>query len=140
MLACGPAGHRGDIDEGVRTAAINAGRGGVVDMAQVAPFDWDRMLAFTGYTTDDEIRDATGGIWPAGEDTRIPYDSRQLVVFLHGEELAAWAILNASPTDGTGVLFQDHAVPIPRDRARFRSVPTFKTVDGDEIYHLTILP
>ena len=140
VAGCAPPGNRASLDETIRDAVVKAGHRGTVDLAEVVDFPWQTMYAFGGYATDDQIHEATGGAWPAGEDSRIPDDGLGLVVFLDGQTIAAWAVLNLSDAPAGVVRFEATGVPVERDAARFIGYARDVTVGGDDLYYLRQLP
>ena len=61
-----------------------------VDVAQLAPFDWDRVVVFGPYATQVAIDDTLGFAWPSSEAKDIEgSDLANLVVFLRKGEVVA---------------------------------------------------
>jgi hypothetical protein len=123
VVACGPPHERGELSQAARDAAARAGGGGLVDMREIASFDWDRMYAIAPYTPIDEVARIIGVDWEDGDQGRLYDDMLVLVVFVKDRDVVGWDVLNG---DGASPLvdFADdlYEVPIERDDAVFRAV------------------
>jgi hypothetical protein len=72
-------------------AQINHGVGTIVDLAELAPFDWDRVFFFGPYTPEAWIHKSLGFPWNGTNLTSIEYDDCiNLVVFVRGGEVVEW--------------------------------------------------
>ncbi|HEY0971576.1 MAG TPA: hypothetical protein VGE02_11470 [Gemmatimonadales bacterium] len=61
-----------------------------VDLAQLAPFRWDRLYVFGPYTPARVVTDSLGHPWPGAEASRIAQvDTANLIVFTAGDEVIA---------------------------------------------------
>jgi hypothetical protein len=136
---CAPANQRSEFDNIIATAAAEAGDGSTIDMAEVVSLDWDTMVTFEAYSTDDEIREAVGDSWPAGSDSRIPSDGWGLVVFLKDEQVVAWTDLNRHDPPAA-VRFDQTGQAIPIQDARFVIDARDRTTSGLDILYLSLEP
>jgi hypothetical protein len=117
-VAVGPAGNeRPEVQQTVVAAAERVGDGGSVAMADLLPFQWDRMYVFGSYTTPNAMNDALGFDWSplSPLDTVIsagavmPNDGLFLLVFVQGDnQVTGWVELNANG-DPPFVEFDDSA-------------------------------
>ena len=137
--ACGPANERGDLGGQIASAVVEAGDGGIVDMKTVVDLDWDNMYAFSGYTTDDEVTEAIGVQWGSGDESQVPYDGQELVLFMKDGAVVAWSKLNAGAgPGGTAVRINHPSEAIPVEKARFRASLEGETQSGGDLFYLNL--
>lgn len=61
-----------------------------VDLAQLAPFRWERLYLFGPYTPARVVTDSLGHPWPGAEASGIAQlDTANLMVFTAGDEVVA---------------------------------------------------
>ncbi len=61
-----------------------------VDLAQLAPFRWERLYLFGPYTPASVVTDSLGHAWPGAEASRIAQvDTANLVIFTVGDDVVA---------------------------------------------------
>ncbi|TLS50713.1 hypothetical protein FE782_18600 [Paenibacillus antri] len=109
-----------------RSLAEAASGGDVLDMATVAPFDWDRMYMFPPYTTRDQMEDTVGTKWtpPVGYVGYLIHrsefgrhvlndDSVHKLVFVHGDDVVLDITLDRT------VDFASSRGMVLRDEARY---------------------
>ena len=84
-------------------AAETVGEGGMVDLASVTDFPWDRLYVIPGYTPYDVISSTLGFEWQPESRLRgwlsagvlLSYDSRWLGVFVRRDrEVTGWFVGN----------------------------------------------
>ena len=140
LAGCGPPNERPDIARSLETAVADAGDGGIIDVATLVPAEWDSFFGFAGYTTDAEITAATGVDFGSSDDSKIPYDGRNLIVLVDRDRVAAWFVLNAGvPPVAVRLKSDFYGVGIPRDDAVFTAVVSGeKTVGGKDV--LVLVP
>src|SRR5262249_3021890 len=64
------------------------GPGTVVDFAEIAPFEWDRVYVFGPYTPEEHIQKCLGFEWESAGRSSINSSKRaNLVVFVRGSEV-----------------------------------------------------
>lgn len=102
------------------SAAIRAGPpGAVLDLAQVAPFDWDRVYFFGPYSSHDEIERQLGFRWrDVGRTNIYMSDTEVLVVFVKQGRVVEW--FEHSRVEDLSNLAR--AQGYTREEARFRIV------------------
>jgi hypothetical protein len=138
VAGCGPAHERPDLAGAVDSAVAEAGDGGVIDLGEVLPLEWDTVYGFAGYATDAEITAATGADFGSSHESRIPTEGLNLVVLMNEGELAAWFVLNqGNPI--VAVRFADslYDQPIAREDAVFKTITTETTTGGHDLFRLT---
>ena len=72
----------------VRT--VKQGRGTVIDMRELTPFEWDRMYVIQPYTQPEAINRKLGFEWTKAKTSPIQmFDTVILLVFVKGKEVVA---------------------------------------------------
>jgi hypothetical protein len=75
----------------VLSKQMRRGPGATVDLAEVAPFAWDRVYVFGPYTPHDYIDTCLGFHWGEVESTTIDmHEGVNLVVFVRDAEVVHW--------------------------------------------------
>jgi hypothetical protein len=107
----------------------------VVDLAQLAPFRWDRLYIFGPYTPAELVTDSLGHPWAGAEASRIAQvDTANLLVFTSGDEVVAATMHPRRYGDFTTELLGRGYAPA---EARFEversgeGTPLFKAVTND---------
>ena len=68
-------------------------RSQTMDMATVAPFEWDAVFFFSPYAPQTMIEQAIGCPWPEYEKSGIGYsDGFSLILFMKNGIIAAWCM------------------------------------------------
>ena len=96
-IACGAAGHyfwsvmpSRAVSRSL-AAEVRRGPGTVVDLAQVAPFAWDRVFVFTPYTPKAQIELCLGFPWDGAKRSNIESSKgNNLVVFVLDGAVVCW--------------------------------------------------
>jgi hypothetical protein len=89
------------------------GAGGVVDLRELAPFRWDRVLLVAQGTPKATISQELGYEWKG----QIGIDAGDLLIFMNGSDVARFADYRGR---GIFVGFRRPIDEIPRERAVFR--------------------
>jgi hypothetical protein len=91
----------------------DAGAGGIVDLRELAPFPWDRVLLVARGTPKATISQELGYEWQG----QVGIDEGELLIFMRGAEVARFANYR-----GRSVFagFRRPIAEIPSDRAVFR--------------------
>lgn len=131
----GAANERPELQLAISAQARAVGDGGILDLARVASFDWDRVFLFCPYSTSTHFHAALGFPWSPcsyaekwvfGDLGPLGYDSRWLLVFVSGEEeVTGWLVVNESFDEIEGldhlrIEWTDEYFVFARDVARFR--------------------
>ena len=89
------------------------GTGGIVDLRELAPFRWDRVLLVAEGTPKATISQELGYEWKG----QVGIDEGELLIFMDGSDVARFANYR-----GTGIFagFRRPIAEIPRERAVFR--------------------
>lgn len=132
-LAFRPDNERKDLQPSIGAAAAQVGSGGVIDLANVADFEWDRVYLFLAYSGSDGIREGLGFDWvPASPaesavmgNLLLASDELSLLVFVRGDrDVTGWTILNSDdrpPSIQPDLdAIPDYFAVYPRGDARFR--------------------
>ncbi len=140
VAGCEPANERPDLAGAVDSAVAEAGDGGVIDLAEVIPMEWDTVYGFAGYVTNAQITEATGADFGSSDESLIPTDGLNLVVLINDGKVAAWFVLNHGDNI-VAVRFAEslYGQPIARADAVFITVTTEVTTGGHDLYRLTLL-
>lgn len=65
--------------------------GSLVNFAEIAPFEWERMFVFSPYTSHEQIERSLGFPWSGVESTSIDLnDSVNLIVFSRDHSVVCW--------------------------------------------------
>jgi hypothetical protein len=115
---CGLTGpNRNEVGAAVVSWTYTAQPGDVLDLRDVAPFDWDHVAILDSYATNSGAREVLGFDWNV-EDSPIAFtDGGSLVGFVLDGRIVAWTVVPASvpyqiAVTGDGLLMQ-------RDNALF---------------------
>lgn len=140
VAACEPANERLDLARAVDSAVAEAGNGGVIDLAEVIPLEWDTLFGFAGYATNAEITSATGADFGSSDDSLIPTEGLNLAVLMNDGKVAAWFVLNDGYDHRVAVRFDEslYGEPIARADAVFTTITTEKTAGGQDLFRLTL--
>lgn len=108
----------------------------VVDLAQLAPFRWERLYIFGPYTPAQLVTDSLGHPWGGAEASRIAQvDTASLMIFVAGDEVVAATMHPRRYGDFTSELLGRGYAP---SEARFEversaeGTPVFKAVTSEE--------
>ena len=76
------------LDQAVRRAATSKS---TLDLHEVVPGDWDRVLTFGGYSTGATVTNRLGFDWGEGfENTEIAHEAEGALVFMNDRKVVAW--------------------------------------------------
>jgi hypothetical protein len=114
----GPTDERPEVAASLDQSVLES-TDGVVDLREVAPFDWDRMYAFEAYTSDSDVSRVLGFDWGTGSDFRLPSEQFVLLVFAKERRVSGWTVLNEYSSPDPLVFITPYGSPIPRDEAIF---------------------
>ena len=120
-ISSGVPNERTNVASALAVAVEQVGDGGSVDLRSVASFEWDHAYLFHAYADDARISRTLGISWGTKGDTRMWYGGTVLVVFVSGQSVTGWTILNHSEPAGPLLTFEDALFerPIARDEATF---------------------
>ena len=128
LPACGlrqPPGDDGVADR--IAAAVKHGDGAMFDMADAAPFEWDRFCAFEPYTTERAAERALGFDWRyAWSDVEV-LDDRAYLVFVDGDRVVSAFDYDRGRGDFAGV----DPPCVERERAQYVVVDDGTSVAGE---------
>jgi hypothetical protein len=135
LLGCTPGGEDPDLARQISEAVGAVGVGNTVDLADLLDAPDERIAAFHGYASHDEVSAAIGVDWLSGEESLVPYDGDVLVVAVRDGAVERWAILNR---DGSIPLvrFNEYGRLWGADDLRFRVSVFEHTADGLPIHRL----
>lgn len=88
-----PPNRKPDVSLTLQRAVVAAGDGGMIEMTDVARFDWERMYVFGSYSSGDYIRESLGFDWAFGDD-ELTSDALNLMVFVAADSVTGWVIIN----------------------------------------------
>jgi hypothetical protein len=117
-----PPDERPEVATFLYQDASRTGQGGTIDLGIVAPFEWDRMYAFSAYTDDAWVSEVLGFPWGTGATLRMPSEQFVLLIFADGERVTGWTMLNDYESTEPHIYFERglYETPIARDNATFR--------------------
>lgn len=94
LLPRQPTGeHRPDIGEAIAVWAESAPPGAMVDLTQVAPFQWDRVAVFATYAERQTAERILGFDWNIDDSPTAVREAGQLMGFALDETIVAWTIV-----------------------------------------------
>ncbi|MFS0722379.1 hypothetical protein [Paenibacillus sp. 1P07SE] len=86
------------------------------DMADITPFEWDKMIVFSPYTSRDEMEKTVGREWTTYSyigyylfqktslgDYPLSDDSVNKIIFMHGDEIILDVTFNRNQVDVTQI-------------------------------------
>jgi hypothetical protein len=140
-LGCAPANEHPELAAAIESAVVEAGDGGLVDLADVIPSDWDTVYGFPSDIADSDVSKAIDADFGPGDDSRYPSDGGALVVLVKQGKVVAWVVLNRSATSAAVRFDEDiYGKPIKRGAARYRVIRVDTTVGGLPLYRLRSEP
>ena len=107
----------------------------VVDLAQLAPFRWERLYIFGPYTPAQLVTDSLGYPWAGAEASRIAQvDTANLVIFTVDDEVVAATMHPRRYGDFASELLGRGYAPseaVFRVERSAESTPVFRAVTGE---------
>ena len=89
-------------------AVTGAGRPdskGPLDLRELMPFEWDRMIVLPPYSSPAAIEEKLGFAWNDGKSSRSQLEDRYLLlIFVKGDEVVAWLDIPQDRSDLTALL------------------------------------
>ena len=137
LPACGlrqPPGDQGVADR-IKTA-VDPGDGVTFDMADAAPFEWDRFCAFEPYTTEQVAERDLGFDWRHSWSDVETLDDRTYLVFVNQDRVVSAFDYDRSDGDFAGL----EPSCVDRERARFVAVENGVSASGEPWMELRPLP